>query len=467
MDELLKVLAALLGVEAKRDAVKSAVSDLTAQMADPAAAPPPDGSAPVDLPALLQVLGLPEDADSEAVIAALQSLLATLQPAAAPVDAAMSAKKPDAAAIKSAASWLADHAPLPGAVVPYHTAGGDSESSAAPGQKSTHFGSVNYNRGAKLPGLAELVLGIVGKKSVSAMKAMGYSIGPNGGYWTRQEVAAEMIELFRANTVIDKLGATYVPMNGIETLSYRKQLTGARATYRGEHQSVTESNPTFGVVNLQLKELIAPLRVSKRLLNNSVTNLETMLRKDLQIGLELRADKAALLGTGGIPNETGASGAEPRGILYTTGVTSTSLGTNGAIPTIKDFTDGWGRIEDADVPVSSSWGIAYSPRTKRTMDNLTDTTGQLLPRARWTQGYKDVATTQISNALTVGSNSSCSLVFLGAWEYLIVGLGQNVEIIVDESKYVAEGDIFIQAEMMHDCGVAQAAAFQVLTGVKA
>ena len=467
MDALLKVLAGLFGVEPERAAVKSAVADLTARMADmPEGGEPPADAPQVDMATLLQVLGLAADAPAAEVVARLNALIETLSAEPAPADATMRAgKSPDPAAVKSAAEWLADNAPAQ-TFVPYHVNGGD-ERQPAPGQRNTRYNGVRYNRGVKAPGLAELVLGVVGKKSEGAMKAMGYSVGPNGGYLLRQEVAPEMIELFRANTVVDKLGATYVPMNGIETLTYRKQLTGSTATYRGEGQSGNQSNPTFGIVQLQLKELFAGTRLNRRLLKNSVENLERLIRGDLEKALSLRADLAALRGTGGIPGDTGASGAEPRGILNTTGVTSTALATNGAVPTIKHFVDGWGRIEDANVPTSDSWGIAFSPRTKRTMENLTDTTGQLLPVARWSQGHKYEATTQIPNNSTVGSATDCSEAYLGAWEYLIYGVGQDVEIIVDESVYRLQGEVYIEATIMHDVGVAQPVAFQVLTGIRA
>lgn len=467
MKAMIEGLAAFFDVENDAAAVKSSLDELitklTAALDDGAGEPAPEGekaegeegavvegdASMPDMAQLRAALGLGADAGNGEIISRLQEMLALL------------AEQPEmksynfnglAAALGAAAK----------STTPVDPALPKLTRQQEPGMKN-----VNLNKGAKIPGLARLVQGIVGGKSESAMKAMGYSIGSNGGYFLRQEVANEMIELFRASTVVDKLGATYVPMNGIETLTYRKQLTGATATYRGEAQSGNQSDLTFGVVNLQLKELFAGVRLNRRLLRNSEENLEAMINRDLNLALSLRADLAALVGTGGIPNETGATGAEPRGIRNTTGVTSTNLATNGAVPTVKNFVDAWGRLEDANVPSASSWGAAMSPRTRRTLENLTDTTGQLLDVARWTQGHKVETTTQIVNTRTVGTSTDTSEVYLGDWQYLIYGLGQDVEIIVDESVYRLSGEVYIEATLMHDVGVAQPTAFQILAGARA
>lgn len=467
MDEIVNGLAEFFGIDADGAAVKSSLEALVAKMNAPEEDVPEDEQK-ADMPDMAQLamaLGLGEGATPDDLRARLQQLLSMLEPQAAPdgmesagVPVPVQAKSFNFAGMAAAFEAAVKSAPAIPSDLPKHTQNGERE----PGVKR-----VNYNRGAKLPGLADLVLGLVGKKSESAMKAMGYSIGSNGGYFLRQEVANEIIELFRAQTVVTQLGATVVPMAGIESLTYRKQLTGASAGYRGEAQAITQSEPTFGVVNLQLKELVAATRINRRLLKNSAENLEAMIRNDLQLAINLRGDKAALVGTGGIANDSYSTGAEPRGVRYTTGVTSTALATNGAVPSIDDFVDAWGRIEDANVPVSGSWGIALSPRTKRTLENITDTTGQLLDVARWSQGYKYLPTTQISNTETVGSSTDCSAVYLGAWEYLIIGLGQDVEINVSEEVYRTSGEIYVEAIMMHDCAVAQPDAFEVLTGVRA
>lgn len=466
---LLNALAAFFAIPAEFAGVKSATEGLINRLEGKAEDDAmPDGGAPAlpDMAQLRQALGLAADADNAAIAARLQEMLALLTQAEATVPAGMTAGKSfDFKALTDATAFAAKSAPALDDDLPYMVPSGKS-GNGDDRQKPTRHVAALGGRAAK-PTLAGLVLGALEGKSAMSMKSMGYSIGPNGGYLTGAEVASEMIELFRAQAILMKLGATYVPMAGIETLSYRKQIGGATATYRGEGQTGNQSKPQFGVVQLQLKELVAGSRINRRLLRNTQAQVDQLVRKDLQTAIELRADLAGLRGSGGIPADTGASGAEPRGLANTTGVTSTALGTNGAVPSIKNFVDAWGRIEDANVPSSGTWGAAMSPRTRRTLENLTDTTGQLLDVARWTQGHKAEATTQIPNNLTVGTSADCSEVYLGDWQYLIVGVGQDIEIIVDESVYRLHGEVYIEATMMHDVAVAQPSAFQRLTGVRA
>lgn len=473
MNPLLTALAAFFAIPADFAGVKSATEGLVGKMKtlDPKKSDgmTPEGAPVEGLPDMTQLraaLGLPADAENAAVVARLQEMLTMLTEAEAAVPAGMSAGKSfDFKALADATAFAAKSAPAQEDDLPYNVPTGKSTNGDSRNPATRHV-ATPIGRAEK-PSLAGLVLGMLSGKSEFAMKSMGYSIGPNGGYLTGAEIASEMIELFRAQAIVMKLGATFIPMDGIETLTYRKQVGGATATYRGEGQQGNQSKPQFGTVQLQLKELVAGTRINRRLLRNTQAQVEQLVRKDLQTAIELRADLAALRGSGGIPNDTGASGAEPRGISNTTGVTTTALGANGAVPTIKNFVDAWGRIEDANVPSSQTWGAAMSPRTRRTLENLTDTTGQLLDVARWTQGHKVETTTQIPNNLSVGTSNDCSEVYVGDWQYLIVGMGQNIEVAVDESIYRLEGEIYIEATMMHDVGVSQPTAFQRLTGVRA
>ena len=299
----------------------------------------------------------------------------------------------------------------------------------------------------------------------AAMKSLGYTVGVNGGWLVNREVAAELIELFYANEVCMKLGATRVDMGGVETLTYRKMKTGATAYWGAQGKTTTQSEPPFGMVNLNLRELIAETPIAQRLLKNSGVNAEQLVRNDIIKAMNLAADYAFLYGTG---SKTGSNaGSEPLGVLNYPNVTVTTIATNGKIPAPKDYIDRWGAIEDANVPMSDSWGLATSPRTKRSIGNTTDTTGQLIPVERFTQGYTHEVTTQISNSITTGTNSDTTDAFFGAWEYMVVGLGQDVELVADESVYRRQREVLIQGVMYVDMGIAHPEAFQVLRGIRA
>ena len=70
----------------------------------------------------------------------------------------------------------------------------------------------------------------------------------------------------------------------------------------GIGRKAAEEKLTLGTVVLNLKELIASTKPNRRLLRSSYTDLERMLRDDLQTALNLRAELGAIRGACGVEN---------------------------------------------------------------------------------------------------------------------------------------------------------------------
>ncbi len=454
-------LADMLGVEPTQEAVVAALQQLLASLQSEAAQAATDDAeevAGVPMKAAREALGLEDKTGAKATVAKFIEFIEGVLPK--PVTINFDAMKK--------ASEAAENTPREDDL-PHFTG---SDRPASKGEKHRNFGApstpkVPKKARANVAAALSLIFNEGGKPSARAMKTLGYTIGPNAGWMPDREVSNELIELFYAQTVTLEAGATKVPMDGIETLDYRKVKGGATADYGALGQSPDESQMQFGYVSLNLKWLRAATRINNRLLRNASVALENIIKADLEKSVALRADLAHLRGTGA--KTATSKGAEPLGVKYTPDILNnrtTSLGTNGANPTILNFVQAWGKIEDANVPLSDSWGIVASPRTLRFMENQRDTTGRKLDDSEWTNGHNTFKTTQVPNNLTVGSSSDCSEVYVGAWEYLVVGVGLDVEFIVSTEKYIAEGDTYVQVNHMHDCGVSHPEAFQVLTGVR-
>lgn len=457
--EVLQQIAAALGVEATEEAVMAALQELLAQLQSA-----PEGEMPaaasIDVPQMKTALGLPEDTEDKVVVAKFAEFIEALLPKPVGVT--------DYGALKAAYD-AANNTPVDDNIG-HHTGEGEPRRPAKTTPRT--FGAPNLRTVPMKarPNVAKALVTMFaaqGKPSAQAMKTLGYTIGANGGWMPDREIAAELIELFYANTVTMEMGATRVPMDGIETLVYRKVKGGATADYVGMSQAPSESQMSFGLVTLNLKTLKAATRINNRLLRNTSVALENVIKNDLEQAAGLRADLAHLRGAGA---KVTGSGAEPLGVRNTENVTVTTLlaanGTDGRNPRILDFVEAWGRIEDANVPESNTWGIVSSPRTIRFMENQRDTTGRKLDDSEWTNGHNYKKTTQVPNNLTVGATADTSEIYLGDWQYLIVGIGADLEFIMSTEKYVAEGDTYLQINMMHDCGVSHPEAFEVLTGVR-
>lgn len=472
MDEAkLTQLASLLGVEPTVEALKSALEQVMMVLDGGENAAEPTEEQAQYQEAMRSAFGVDSN---EAVLSTLKNIKSLLDATAGDGEGEQDSERELAVDLAGLAEFGNDvnkaaknakNVPLR---IPYQSTNG---------KKSQRYGSIAINKGAERPGLMTLISGMLegnSKKIASASKASGVSQNITGGYLAREEISGEIIEPLYSTEVVMAAGADVVPMNGIETLTLRKELSGATAYWGGEHEAVGQSEVNIGRVVLSLKELVAEYRISNRLLRNSDANVEMMIRRDITNKMRLRMDKSFLFGTGGMPSGTGHSGAEPTGLLnLLPAAQKTSLGTNGAKPKLTDLTAARVRIMNRNVEQSDTWGWAMHPSVNEYFNDLTDTAGNPLLRPDWNsverqqlQGHSRYTTTQIDNDVTVGTSTDTSYIFVGDWQYAVVGMGMDIEFAVDESVYRRERDTLIQAVLMVDFGVYYTEAFEVLTGVR-
>jgi HK97 family phage major capsid protein len=460
--QMLADLAASLGVEATPEAVAAALQELLSMISGGAM---PEATST----GLRTALALDEDDDlGDAVKGILTMVEEADQEPAGPV------RDFDALArVRARMEQNGGHRRNEG--VPFKTT-----EKQKPGQKN--LGS-NVNFGAEKPGIVSAInaistlngksMPIPGFKSgtpvKSVMKALNITEGPTGGYLLNREMSSEILEEFYPQFFIDQLGVDRVDMNGIESITMTKYLRGGEAYFVAEGEEVGESNGTLARITLALKELAAATSISNRLLAHSTPSLEQKVRADLVQAMRERAEKACLYGSGGKSAVSGDTGQEPLGLLNQPGVTITALGDgDGARPTLTDLEDAEGRLEDADVPTSASWGWLMAPRSLRTFRNMKDADGYyILDRKDGTLlDYKAVKSTLIRRDFTVGGSTDCSHIFYGDWQYAAYGMGQDIELTVDTSILVKRRETYIQMGMMFDWGVYFAEAFEILSAVR-
>lgn len=350
-------------------------------------------------------------------------------------------------------------------------------------KKSAGF---NINRGVKEPNLFDLVLALANgdpkaiksasKGRASASKAQGVSENVLGGYIAREEISQDFIEPLYAKEVVMDAGATVVPMDGIEALTIRKDLGGSAAYWVGEHLTGTQANNEFGIVRLSLKELVVEKRISKRMLR-ATPGADQRFINDMRRQAALKMDLSFLTGTGAVPGSP-HTGAEPMGLLQIltqqapTQITTIGSG-NGKKAGLPELGAAAKAILSRNIEESDTWGLVMHPIVSEDFSDLTDTAGNPLLRENWAgrprpqlRGQSRYATTQIPRNVTVGSSTDTSYIFSGDWQYAFVGMGQDIEVVVDESVYRRERDVLIQLTLMVDFAVAFTEAFQIIAGVK-
>jgi len=118
-----------------------------------------------------------------------------------------------------------------------------------------------------------------------------------GGFNIPQILLPDYIKFLYANTILDKLGVTRVPMPNGNFSIPRMDATSA-VGWVGEDQPTGETDQVFDAVNLRSKKLKAMTAVSNTLLRQNVVGLDAWVSQDLQTVSRIALDAAFLYGAG-------------------------------------------------------------------------------------------------------------------------------------------------------------------------
>ena len=213
----------------------------------------------------------------------------------------------------------------------------------------------------------------------------------------------------------------------------------------------------FDRVTLTPKSLACAVKISNELLEDISDGGAQAIERELITALSQQIDAAALVGIG--------SSNQPTGVLNTTGVTINTNGTNG---TTAEWAMATRAIREVQTRNADVTGLIAHPRTWATLAGLADTTGQPLRAPEYASAITQHSTTGVPADLTVGSATTCSLMFAGDWSRLLIGVRPNISIriIRDSSRYVDELSTVIIAHVRADIALEQPAAFSVEKGIK-
>lgn len=271
--------------------------------------------------------------------------------------------------------------------------------------------------------------------------AMSMATDTSMGYFVPNEILAGYIELFRAESVLLKLGATNLDGLVGNPVSVPKQTGGATTYWVGENESITESSETAAQVNLTPKKVAALVKLSNELLKFSNPSIETMIRSDVTIAIALAIDLAGLRGSG--------ASHEPRGIANTPGINTVAIGTNGGAPTFDLLYDMQYELQ-VDNAFRGKMGFCFHPATRRRLLKTkvaqfsADTGGDYIIQpmvsdaqlVNW-MGFPYQMTTQIPITLTKGSSTNCTEIYFANWPELLMGQWGGFELKVSQETSTA------------------------------
>jgi len=271
------------------------------------------------------------------------------------------------------------------------------------------------------------------------VRDMATSPDSSGGYLVPSQAIPELIEMFKAEAVVSRAGATWLTDLKGSPVTIPKQTAGATAYWVSEGSAITPSDLTFGQVSLTPKKCAALVKLSNELLSMSLPAAEAVVRQDLAEQLSLAIDLAALRGTG--------ADNQPLGIANTSGINTVALGDNGSYLSSLDlFFDMIAALEEHNA-LKGKLGFVCNPKVKAALRKLKtpqfsgDTGGQYqLPplvtallatdgALQEAVGYPLLGTTQIPTNLTKGTSTDCTEVYFGNWQDLLIGQWGGLSIL--------------------------------------
>lgn len=223
-----------------------------------------------------------------------------------------------------------------------------------------------------------------------------------------------LVDRYRPALKVESMGATVLRgLSGFVEIPMVD--TSGSTSWVGEGGAATGSGMTFKKTSIGPKTVTAQYGITRRLLLQSSTAIEPLMRSDLGFLLAQALDAAAI-------NGSGASN-EPLGLLNTAGI-----GTVTPSIAFSDTTaDLIAALELDDV--TGSRAFLTNPTVMAACRKLKDADSHIMPTAELFHGERVEQTTQVPKTLGAGTNKS-ALIF-GTWSELVIGYWSAVDILVN------------------------------------
>jgi len=297
------------------------------------------------------------------------------------------------------------------------------------------------------------------KDAEAERRVLGTYPGASGGFLVPTPVSANVIDLARNQAVLIRAGALTIPMTST-SLRLAKIVSDPIGNWRGEGQTIDESDGSFEALNLVAHSLAVLVRVNAELMDD-VPSFAATLDSMLASSMALTLDSSGLFGNGV---------GKPLGLRGTPGLAEQSMGTNGAVPADYDkFLD---LIKDVELANGSPTTLVWSPRTKNTMakivTGITSDKTKLTPPADFAALTK-LPSNQVSITETQGSSNAASTAFLGGFSNMAFAIRQDLQIEASRVSGTAfeKNQVMVRAIMRGDVAVYRPNQFGRLIGITA
>jgi len=198
--------------------------------------------------------------------------------------------------------------------------------------------------------------------------------------------------------------------------------------------------------------------ISRELIYSSSVDVERIIINELVDSIARAIEEAAINGSG--------EGAEPIGILNTSGIGSVVGGEHGAAPT-------WADIVKLETTVKSANGaglkmgyLTNSKVTGKLKTTVKTDSEEFIMSGNTLNGYTVEDTNAVPSTLDKGTSTGvCSAIIFGSFDHLVIGQWGGLDIIVDIFTRKAFGEIELNTNQYMDLGLSNPARFAAIKDV--
>jgi HK97 family phage major capsid protein len=285
-----------------------------------------------------------------------------------------------------------------------------------------------------------------------AMSVTGGTDGNQGGV-TVPEDQGSFIELLRESNFLNEIGVQM--LTGLSAnMGFPVQDTAAAASWEGETDEVSETNPTMSKKLFQPKRLAATLSHSKQLFYQSSLSVEQFIRQELADAINEKLQETAISGAG--------AGNVPEGILSNGDITIVPGDTNGKAAD-------WALLVALETALSNAKALRgelrYLTNGKVRGALKTTTLDAGSGRFVWERGEKELngypahVSSFVPANLTKGTGTDLSAIILGNWKDMILGQWGGLEIITDPYTSAKSGLVNVTVNSYWDMLIRRAKSF--------
>lgn len=265
-----------------------------------------------------------------------------------------------------------------------------------------------------------------------------------GGYTVATNLAA-VADRFRPALKVESMGATVLRgLTGF--LDLPNLAESGTATWVAENGNATRSAATFEKVSMAPKTVTAEYRLSRRLMLQSNTAIEDLLRRDLGFLLAQELDRASINGSGVAP--------EPRGVLNTPGVTKVDTDALSLSFTAADLI---AELELDDVTGTAAF--LTNPTVMKSVRRMVDADGHAFATSEVFHNSRVEVSTQVP--ANIGADDDKSALIYGQWGELYLGYWSAVDILINpyHPDVASNGGALLHAFLDADVAVRHPQAF--------